>query len=103
MTPAIERAKQHTESKLKELRGRLVGMDLHEDYIVVTCGSYARREASTESDIDFFIITSQRPQQSSGPEVNILTLGQICPNRHTWHRANCAGCGRRLLRGRVPR
>ena len=42
-------------------------MELHKDEVVLTCGSYARREASTESDIDFFIVTSQPPQQSGQP------------------------------------
>jgi predicted nucleotidyltransferase len=28
--------------------------------VIVTCGSYARREASTHSDIDFFVITQER-------------------------------------------
>lgn len=67
MTTAIERAKQYTESKLDALRDRLASMELNEDEVVLTCGSYARREASTESDIDFFIITSRPPPQSGQP------------------------------------
>lgn len=73
MTTAIERAKQHTESKLDALRNRLANMGLHEDVVVLTCGSYARREASPESDIDFFIITSQPPPRSGQP-FDMITL-----------------------------
>jgi predicted nucleotidyltransferase len=55
---AIERAKEFSEVKLKELRSQLDGIIAPND-IVLTCGSYARREASGTSDIDFFIISEQ--------------------------------------------
>ncbi len=55
---AIERAKKFSESKLEDLRTRLVEV-VPSDEAVLTCGSYARREASDASDIDFFIITQQ--------------------------------------------
>lgn len=67
MTATIERAKKYSESKIQEIRDGLAGLELNQDEIVLTCGSYARREASTESDIDFFIITSQQPPQSGQP------------------------------------
>lgn len=67
MTTAIERAKRHSELKLGELRSSLASMGLGKNEVVLTCGSYARREASKESDIDFFIITSQPPPQSGQP------------------------------------
>ena len=73
MTTAIERAKRHTESKLDALRSRLASMELEKNAVVLTCGSYARREASIESDIDFFIITSQPPPQS-GQSFDLDTL-----------------------------
>lgn len=56
MTQGIERAKKHSEAKLEELRKRLSDI-VPQDEVVLTCGSYARREASAESDLDFFIIT----------------------------------------------
>lgn len=55
---AIERAKGFSEAKLKDLRLRLADIIAPSD-IVLTCGSYARREASDASDIDFFIISEQ--------------------------------------------
>ena len=55
--PAIARAKKYTETKLAELRNALALINIPENEVVLTCGSYARREASEESDIDFFIIS----------------------------------------------
>lgn len=55
---AIEKAKAFSESKLGDLRSKLAEIISPND-IVLTCGSYARREASEESDIDFFIISEQ--------------------------------------------
>jgi hypothetical protein len=55
MTNAISRAKQHSETKIELLRNSLKEI-VPASASVVTCGSYARREASAESDIDFFII-----------------------------------------------
>ena len=42
------------------------------DEVVVTCGSYARREASQESDLDFFVIT----QRSGGPS-GIVEMSEL--------------------------
>lgn len=73
MTTAIKRAKQFTETKLEKLRSRLADMKIEKNQVVLTCGSYARREASTNSDIDFYIITSQPPPQSEGsPDLDAL-------------------------------
>lgn len=52
---AIERAQDFSESKVGELRTRLaaeVGVGAN----VVTCGSFARRDASPSSDLDYFCI-----------------------------------------------
>jgi predicted nucleotidyltransferase len=58
MTNAIGRARQHSDLKIKSIREALEGI-VPQSEVVVTCGSYARREASRESDIDFFVITQQ--------------------------------------------
>src|SRR5438876_851311 len=52
---AIDRARRYSEEKLAELRGVLTPI-VPAGNIVLTCGSYARREASSESDIDFYVI-----------------------------------------------
>src|SRR5262249_53739081 len=65
MTTAIDRAKQHSNRTLEALRQRLTPV-APESESIVTCGSYARREASAESDIDFFIITKQSASTQEG-------------------------------------
>ena len=65
MTP-IEQAKIFSEAKLDELRAALANIVESGD-IVLTCGSYARREASATSDIDFFIITERIDQSNALP------------------------------------
>jgi DNA polymerase sigma len=58
MTTAIDRAKEHSERTLEKLRNGLTEIVPAKE-VVLTCGSYARREASEESDIDFFVIMQQ--------------------------------------------
>lgn len=57
--------KAFSERKLGELRKALVGV-VPEGSVALTCGSYARREASTESDIDFFILTDDASAATAG-------------------------------------
>jgi predicted nucleotidyltransferase len=52
---AIEAAKSFSEGKLGELRTAL-STELRSSELVVTCGSYARREASSSSDMDYYVI-----------------------------------------------
>jgi hypothetical protein len=61
---AIERARSLADRKLEEIRKNLDGV-VPDDEIVVTCGSYARREPSSNSDLDYFVIT-QRPPEDEG-------------------------------------
>ena len=56
MTTAYDRSSRYSECKLDELRARLGRLPLG-DATVLVCGSYARREASKHSDIDFFVIS----------------------------------------------
>ncbi|MDR7039025.1 putative nucleotidyltransferase [Methylobacterium sp. BE186] len=56
MDDALSRCKNHSETTLEQLRIVLKPI-VPDDEIVLTCGSYARREASAQSDIDFFVIT----------------------------------------------
>ncbi|MDA7949254.1 MAG: nucleotidyltransferase domain-containing protein [Hyphomicrobiaceae bacterium] len=62
---AIERARKQSDKKLDQIRKSLNGL-VPETEIVVTCGSYARREASDNSDIDYFVITEQCPSKQGG-------------------------------------
>lgn len=58
MTTPYERCSAFSEQKITELREKLSGLAL-DDRIVLLCGSFARREASEQSDIDFSIISNQ--------------------------------------------
>lgn len=55
MTTAFERAKTFSESKLAALRNLLPPV-VPAGVTVITSGSYARREASDQSDIDYFAV-----------------------------------------------
>ena len=80
MTTATQRAKEHSRTKLSALRARLADMVPPSD-VVVTCGSYARQEASAESDIDFFVITDGPLDAEKVPwlEPVEITINQIVP------------------------
>lgn len=55
MTTPYEKAKGHSEEKLAALRG-VVASPAPADAAVITCGSFARREASPLSDVDYFVV-----------------------------------------------
>lgn len=61
---ALTRAFVHSEGKLLEIRQR-IELLVPPGEIVLTCGSYARRESSAESDLDFFVISSQAAKNAS--------------------------------------
>lgn len=58
MRKAYERARQHSDGKLQGLRDALATV-VPKGAMAVTFGSYARREASTESDIDYIVIANE--------------------------------------------
>ena len=55
MTTAYERSSKFTENKLDEIRNRLEVLPLG-GAVVLVCGSFARREASAQSDIDYVMV-----------------------------------------------
>lgn len=52
---AIAKARTYSDGRLGELRA-LVGPVVPPEAVVVACGSFARREACTASDLDYFIV-----------------------------------------------
>ena len=56
MTTAYERSSKFTEDKLEEIRDRLKELPL-DDSAVLVYGSFARREASAQSDIDYVMVS----------------------------------------------
>ena len=57
MTTAYDRAKEFSENKLEKIRNEIRSIPPAAE-IVLTCGSFALREASGNSDIDYFIVTT---------------------------------------------
>src|SRR5437868_8415601 len=57
--------KDYSEQKLSELRTELVSF-VPPGELVVTCGSYARREAVEDSDLDFFAVTQGITKDAPG-------------------------------------
>ena len=51
----IEQARDFSEAKLSEVRSAVAAV-VPPEQLVITCGSYARREASSESDLDYYSI-----------------------------------------------
>ena len=80
MIAAYERSLKYTEHKLEKIRNRLEKLPLG-DAVVLVCGSYARREASEQSDIDYAMVSGGT---DTGPDLNesdSSASGNIVPNR----------------------
>lgn len=74
---AISDSIKFSEKKIEELRKALKEKSLPQNICIVVVGSLARREASKESDIDFFVIA----QKEDGTNKNYLkTIRQIIKN-----------------------
>lgn len=52
----ILESQRFSDKKVQAIRRELARKLANEDFVVVTNGSYARREASLESDLDYFVI-----------------------------------------------
>ena len=53
-----ERCRDYSNGILDKIRTQLAPPTMG-DAVIVTCGSYARREASSNSDVDFFVLSNQ--------------------------------------------
>jgi predicted nucleotidyltransferase len=71
--PNIRAAREFSNEKLKEMRGLLEQQGGLGDSVLGTYGSYARREASPQSDLDFFVIC-RTPQQIEATKRSIEPL-----------------------------
>ena len=79
MTTAYERSFEYTEHKLDEVRSRLGELSLG-DAVVLVYGSYARREASRQSDIDYVIVSDGTETDSDLSQRVRSGVGGIVPN-----------------------
>ena len=78
MSTPYERCSAFSEQKITELREKLNGLTL-DDRIVLLCGSFARREASEQSDIDFSIISDQEHNTSDLIDNVRATINGVVP------------------------
>lgn len=79
MTTAYERSSKFTENKLDEIRNRLEALPLG-GAVVLVCGSFARREASAQSDIDYVMVSDDT---ETAPDLNErvrFEIRSIVPN-----------------------
>ena len=81
MKTAYDRSKEYSDCKIDALRQSLqscAGADL----TILTCGSYARREASRHSDIDYFVISDS--EVADGDSISLesiaMKIKDIVPN-----------------------
>ena len=79
MVTAYERGLKYTEHKLDKIRSRLEDLPLG-DAAVLVCGSYARREASEQSDIDYFMVSDGTDTDPDLNESVSSAIGNIVPN-----------------------
>ncbi|MFO1184441.1 MAG: DUF294 nucleotidyltransferase-like domain-containing protein [Bauldia sp.] len=68
MSDSIERARTFSEMRLSDLRGSISSV-VPAECMVLTCGSFARREASPSSDLDYSIIAAE---EHAGPWVETV-------------------------------
>lgn len=79
MTSAWQASQSYSNQKIEQLRATLRSR-IPEDSMAVTFGSYARREASSESDIDYNVIGPSKPEDDGFMAgVEVLVSG-IVPN-----------------------
>lgn len=64
MTENIKKIQLYSNQILMKLR-REVAAIVPQNWILITCGSFARREASKESDMDYFIIKNNLSEQKN--------------------------------------
>ena len=74
MTTAYERSSKFTEERLDGIRNRLEELPLG-GAVVLVYGSFARREASTQSDIDYVIVSDGAETAS---DLNGRVRSEIC-------------------------
>lgn len=80
---SIKTAKEFSDQKIELLRKELRGVVKGEGAAIITCGSYARREASAESDLDYFILTKSNLKENdlSWVDATHSCIKNIVPNQ----------------------
>ena len=79
MTTPYDRSLKHSECKLAEIRNRLRELPFG-DTVGLVCGSYARREASGHSDIDFLMVSKDSEKDHSLVKDVRSEIEKVVPN-----------------------
>ena len=79
MKTPCERSLEYSNRALGEMRRRLEELPLGGRAVLV-CGSYARREASENSDVDFFMVSENVDEDSSVTDSVRTAIKEIAPN-----------------------
>ena len=79
MQTPYERSSKYSENRLDKIRNHLRELSLG-DTVVLACGSYARREASPQSDIDYFMISDSAGRAPALIESVRSEIERIVPN-----------------------
>ena len=101
MTTPYEQSHEYSERTLAELRCRLGYLPLDDERVVLTCGSYARREVSAQSDIDFFVISDGAADDASLRETIASAIKEVVPNEPSRDGAFGKEIGRNELLGNI--
>jgi len=80
MTTPYERSLEYSEFQLSKIRDRLKELSLDNVALLVCCGSYARREASAQSDIDYVMVSDDTETASDLNERVRSEISSIVPN-----------------------
>lgn len=80
MRTPYERRSCYSRRILGKLRHSLCKASIEDDAVVLTCGSYARHEATEDSDIDFFVISSGEGDDPDLKECIASVIRSIVPN-----------------------
>src|SRR5687767_14595561 len=68
----ITASEQFTEQQVRGIRGDLVSVLKDRNYAIVVGGSYARLEASTQSDLDYFLICDSASTNTSKDDLPLI-------------------------------
>ena len=79
MKTPYERSLEYSNRALAQMRCRLEALPLG-DRAVLVCGSYARREASESSGVDFFMVSESVGADSSLIESVRAAIKEVAPN-----------------------
>ena len=79
MKTPYDRCSEYSKYKIEKLRENLEAIPL-DNRIVLVCGSFARREASEQSDVDFSMISEQQGASSDLLHCVQKAIAEIVPN-----------------------